>query len=452
MKISLLALGFLAAHTAQAQSGAAGFFNPLSASRNGIHLYSASVYGGYFSGGNTFGLPATSMTPGLQQSGTFSIAGASANFGLSRTGERASFSIRYAPSYVAYPDRTDLNAMGHSFSLNWNRKLGRRWSLDASAMGLVAKQEQSYFSSNAFGIAASLPATFEDLAGAITSGKLTDTQLAALLTGSSVRALPEQTYLYGQRIGSGSVYSGISYAPSERSSFHVSASVNRVQGLPAEKTGSEAAPALIRTTTTGSATFGWRYSLSPRTSIGIEVGTSRTISRQQDAYASSTSFSLSRTVTQHWFIQARAGGGMLSYARNELAASQRPQYTAGASTGYKFRSNTLLASYERTIGDAYGLGAAHTSVATAGWARKTPGSAWSLHAEYGYQQTAGSPLLNTESWRAMGGLARSLTNHLFIGVQYAYFAYPPRPEAITGLLSSGSGLNVSLSWSPSQYR
>ena len=54
MKVGVLTVGCMAAAAAQAQSGAAGFFNPMSASQNGIHLNDVNVYGGYFSGGSPY--------------------------------------------------------------------------------------------------------------------------------------------------------------------------------------------------------------------------------------------------------------------------------------------------------------------------------------------------------------------------------------------------------------
>jgi hypothetical protein len=312
--------------------------------------------------------------------------------------------------------------------------------------------QQTLFSPNAFGLAASLPTSFEDLTGALLSGKFTDPQLAAALTGSSAHQLPEQTYLYGSRIGTASLLSGVTYTPRSRSSFHINVSATRLQRLSVGSSDDLGNRSPVPQTTSGSASFGWKYSLTSRTNIGIEVGTSRTFSRLQDGYASSASFSISRTMSPHWFVQGQVGGGMLTYTRETFAQPQKPQYTAGGGMGYKLRSHTLLASYTRSIGDAYGLGAGTTSSATAGWAYKLPGSRWSLSASYGYQRTDGSAQYNTESWRASGGIARALTNHVFFSVQYAYFTFPAVQGSLTGLLGAESAVSMGLTWSPSQYR
>ena len=90
-----------------------------------------------------------------------SVTGGSASFGWSRTGDRSSLAISYSPTYTAYPERTEFNSASHAFTLNWNRKLGRKWSFNVGATGLVANLQQTYFAANAFGLAASLPTTFD---------------------------------------------------------------------------------------------------------------------------------------------------------------------------------------------------------------------------------------------------------------------------------------------------
>jgi len=197
---------------------------------------------------------------------------------------------------------------------------------------------------------------------------------------------------------------------------------------------------------------GWAYSLSPRTNVGLEISTSRTFTRLQDGYASSGSVSIGRKMSEHWFVQGRAGGGLILYTRHAFAPPTKPQYSAGGNIGYKLRSHSLLASYDRSIGDAYGLGGGTTSSATAGWNWRAPGGMWSLRADYGYQRTDGSFLVNTESWRASGGVGRSLTNHLYFSAQYSYFIYPKGQSGVTGLSGAESGVSAGLTWSPSSYR
>lgn len=449
MKLAGLAILVCLAVTATAQSGAAGFFNPLSASHDGIHLYGVSVFTGYFSGGVPFEVSTVSILPA---SGPVVVTGVSANFGWTRSAERSSVAISYSPSYTAYPNHTDFNTISQTFSMNWNRKVGQKWSFNFGVTGLVSNLQQMYFSANGLGQAASLPTTFDGLAGAILSGTFTDSQLASALTGVSANALPEQAYVYGRRIGSASVVTGLSYAPSGRSSLHASVTANRMQGLNSGEATQGATQSLIPQTTAASVNLGWGYSLSSRTHIGVDMVTSRTFSRLQDGYASDASFSIGRTMSTNWFLQGTAGVGVLTYLRQTIPVKNNIQYTGGGSLGYKLRSHTLLASLNRSLGDSYGLGSASTDAATVGWAWKAPGSSWSLSANFGYQQLRGSAVRGYESWRATGGIARALNAHMFVSLQYAYFTLPSNLVLSSEMLGAQSGVTMNLSWSPSQYR
>jgi hypothetical protein len=298
-----------------------------------------------------------------------------------------------------------------------------------------------------------LPTTFEGLAGAILGGKFTDAQLASALTGAQARGFPEQTYLFGQRTGSGAAQVGITYTPSGRTSFHLSAMGTRMQSLKAGgKPQNATSQVLIPQSTTAGIMLGWGYELTPRTHIGVDVQSQRIFSRLQEGYTSHSDISIGRTMSPHWFVQGRVGVGYLSYARSSIATPGKIQYLAGGGIGYKMRSHTFLAEYDRTIGDAYGFGSASTSSANAGWSWKPAGSMWSMSANFGYQQMNGSVILATSnSWRANGGIARALNAHLFVSVQYAYFMYPSN-AAVASALNAGSGVSMTLSWSPSQYR
>ena len=445
----LLILACLGAGTAAAQSGAAGFFNPLSASRDGIHLYGVSVFGDYFSGGIPFELPTVSMLP---TSSTPVVTGGSAALGWSRTRDGSSLAVSYTPSFYASTDRTVVNYLNGGFSLNWNRKVNQKWTVSASVSGQVSSLEQTYFAANAFGLAASLPSTFDSLAGAMLSGTFTDAQLASALTGASGHLLPEETYLYGQRFGSASARAGLSYAPTGRSSFHISVSATRIQHLSFGQTTDAGAPLTIPQTTSGSVSLGWGYSLSPRTHIGLDASTSRTFSRLLDGYTTQGAFSIGRTMSEHWFVQGRIGAGVATYTRQTVATPSNLPYTAGGSIGYKVRSHTLIASFDRSLADSYGLGSTSTDSAMAGWAWKAPGSLWSLSANYGYQRLNGGIERGNESWRATGGIARALSQHLFISLQYAYFTSPANLAALAALTGAENAVMVGLSWSPSQYR
>jgi hypothetical protein len=184
----------------------------------------------------------------------------------------------------------------------------------------------------------------------------------------------------------------------------------------------------------------------------VDASVSRTFSRLEDGYASTAGLSIGRTMSEHWFVQGRVGVGKMTYSRQAVATSANVQYTAGGGIGYKVRTHTLLASFDRSLADAYGLGSTSTDSATAGWTWKVPGSSWSLSANYGYQRLNGGVLRGNESWRATGGIARALNQHTFVSLQYAYFTAPANLAALAGVTGAENAVTVSLSWSPSPYR
>jgi hypothetical protein len=171
----------------------------------------------------------------------------------------------------------------------------------------------------------------------------------------------------------------------------------------------------------------------------------------QDSYASTAAFSIGRTISEHWFVQGRVGGGVTTYLHQTVATPSNIPYTAGGSIGYKMHSHTLITSFDRSLADSYGLGSTSTDSAMAGWAWKAPGSLWSLSANFGYQRLNGVLVLRNESWRATGGIARSVNSHVFMSLQYAYLE-APSIQGTVGPLGAQSAVIMSLTWSPSQYR
>ena len=121
---------------------------------------------------------------------------------------------------------------------------------------------------------------------------------------------------------------------------------------------------------------------------------------------------------------------------------------AGASVGYKVQSHTIMAAYNRSVGDSYGVGASATSDATAAWHYRHPGSQWSISSGFDYQQLIGSAFRNSTSWRANASISRSLNSHLFVSAQYGYYRLPT-DLLVAGQNLSQSGAVLMLSWSPS---
>jgi hypothetical protein len=417
----------------------------------GSLLQSVSISSGYYTGGTPAGFEVVSPN---QLSGPTAMVAVTAAFGGSKSGEKSSITWSYSPSYFStvYSESNvpTHGALNHRFGLTWQRKLGSRWSVNASANGFLASMEQLYFAPGLLSSVAAVPTTFDDLAAALLAGKYSDAQLAALLTGSSVHASPEQQFPYGTRLMSAAANLGLTWAPTGRTSLSVTLTGGRTQTVNgAGITGRQpATPVLtLPPVTNAAASISWGYSLSPRTNISIQATSSRTFSRIQQGYASSMSFSVGRTLSRRWFVQGSLGAGGLTYGYQRYAQPKTIQYLAAGSVGFKTSSYTLLASYSRSLGDAYGLGSGTSSTGAAGWSWNRPGSPWSLTASVTYQELNNPLFRNTRSWRTGAGLGRSLGQHLTANWQYIYMQLPA-DIVVAGLNNTENGVMASLTWRP----
>ena len=442
-----------AAPLAWGQTQAFNSFNPLSSSANGFHLYGVSVYGAYYNNGTPFGLDTTTFNP-YQSSSGVGVLGVAANLGWSKSTDRATASIVYSPSYVGSPSNSQYNEFSQRAAINWSQKIGNAWSFGFSASGMLTNYEQLFFSPSALGSAAASSATFEDLASSSFTGKTSNTQLAPVLAGSQLASAPEQSFLYGNRLLSAGSAISLTYSPHGRSSLQVSLSGARTQNYQDNVSGSAENASnfvLVPKSTSADVMLTYSYSISPRTQIGFTASSMRVWSSYVRGFTSQGSFTLARTLTPHWFVNLHGGVGVITYSQSQFPQSSTPQSLGGGSLGYKVLSHTFLASFERTIGDFYGLGASTTNGFNAAWNWRRPGSAWSLFAGGGYQQLSGSVFVNTTSWRASAGVARALGRHFFMDVQYGYFQIPSNLAA-SGARIDESGIIVSATWSPSSYR
>ena len=125
---------------------------------------------------------------------------------------------------------------------------------------------------------------------------------------------------------------------------------------------------LLPTTTSGTAGVTVSYSLSPLTQLGGSLNTSRTSSALEDFYTTSSTIFLAHTFRRHWFLQLHGGVGIINPVRQTSFLPDNGTAPHGwRQLRFKSFSHTLLASFDRAVGDSYGLGAAATSSATLTW-------------------------------------------------------------------------------------
>jgi hypothetical protein len=412
--------------------------------RSGLQLLNVSGYAAYYSNG----LPTTGgFQTGAVNLGADLAEGGSAVIGWSKLTDRSTFAMTYSPSYTGRVRYSSLNALNHAFSLYTASKIAPRWNFSFSVRGDLSSLEQILFSPTTLSSAASTPASFENLAAALTGAKYTNPQLAAVLTSAPVVESPLATLLYGQRMFTSGAQSALSYSASPRLSLTFTAGGSRTQHVSESTPGAESR-LLVADTTSGTAGVAISYSLSPLTQLGASVSTARISSAFYGLYTTTSLASLGHTFGRRWFLQVHGGVGFTNPFQQTFSfESGKPHPSGGGSLGFKTLSTTLLGSYDRAVSDSYGLGAASTSSATVAWRWARPDRAWSLESSLTWQELRGNAMANTSGWQMTVGAGRKLGAHLALLTQYTYLDYSGGlPTALSSL--SQSAVRVSVVWNP----
>jgi hypothetical protein len=442
--------GLALARTAGAQ--VIDHFNPISSGSNGVHLYGLSVSGMYSTGagaGTELGLP---VVPLSSKSASLTTVQAAASFGFARNIGKTYFTIDYSPSWVQGVRGGDFKAANHVLSLSTGRTISTKWSVNGSMNGILTDFNQLMFVQPQSLNVAMTPGSFDEFAAAVLTGRTGSLPLTQTINAAQLVS-PETAYLYGGRILNLSMHGSVSYAYSTRSAINLSVSTSRSQfsNSGGNLSGHVGSNYSVPWTTNAVPSFGWSHSLTPRTTISVNLYTNRVISQYQDAYSSQVGVSIGRTMSPHWFLQGTLGVGLIKLLRHTLSVNTGPQITYGTALGYRVYAQTITASFNRSVSDIYGLGANATDSSSAAWAWKRPGSSVSLTGSFGYSRLISPQFSNTGSWTGLASAAKALNSQVTLSASYGYVQYPATILA-TGSNVTRSGVIVSLSWSPSARR
>jgi len=439
----ILILGWLSpAVTLWAQDAAAAPALP----QPGPQLRAVSGYTGYYSSFLPNGAGFQTGASNLPADFGF---GGSAVFDWTHFSERSSFALTYTPSYTGSARFSSTDALNHGLSLSASRKVAPRWTWGFAMAGSLNNIEQSLYAPTALSSAAAVPSNFADLAAGLLQSKFTtNPELGSVLTGAPLIESPLNSLFYGVRMFTASVQTSLAYSYSPRLSISFSAGSSRAQHLK----DSQAAPTqntfLIPNTTSGTASLMVSYSLSPVTQIGGSVTSSRTLSPLFDAYTTTSLATLGRTFSGRWIVQMHAGVGVTNPLRQTAFITPgKPYPSVGGGLAYKTGSHTFLGSYDRTVTDAYGVGASTSSSANGTWRWGNPGRRWWMDCTAGWQQMSGNGLSNIGGWHLNTGFNRAVGPHVSVRTEYAYLHYTG------GLLAaaynfSQSAVRVIVSWYP----
>lgn len=389
------------------------------------------------------------LLPYTANLGSDAVLGAGVSVGWTKRSARSNFNITYSGNYISRVVYSDWNAFNHFLSITANRHLSPRWNLTVSTSGSLSRYDQLLQTPTLFASLVAAPGTFEDLSSAVLAGKYTNDQLASLLTGSPLIESPARTLLFGNRVFDSGLRTSIEYTASPRLTVTLSGGASRVEHLadPARQDGQRYAY-LLPNASTGSAAVDVSYALTPHTQVGVEMTSSRVFSRFQDAYISRVEGTLGRTIGRHWFAQLRGGGGFMNNVRSAYPFTSSVQPVVGATLGYRTYAHTLMGTYQRTVGGAYGAGIAQMNIYMAAWQWRRPGRQWGLFSNYGEEQLRRAIFANINGWRAAAGVNRRMGRHTMCEMSYSYGAFST-PSSATPFKSSMHSVTVSLTWYPS---
>lgn len=354
---------------------------------SGLQLDSVSAFAAYYSDGltaNLVPLQSSLLAPDVGM-------GAAATLTWVHATERSDLSLTYTADYSGRLRYSAWDALNHRLSMNAAHQLTPLWDFRLAAGVGVATTDQLVLLGGQFSAAAPVSASL---------------------------------LLYGDRVFNSSAIASLVYKLSSRTSLTWHVGGARLQSLANNLPGTQ--PGLVswlRQSTTASAGFDVSHSISPRTQVGVTFGTNRLISGYLDAWSQSASVSLSRAFSQRWFAAVRGGAGFIRPVQPVANLDTGPQYLAGGTIGYRTPALTLQASFDRTVGDPYGLGSAATISALASWNWARPGSPWSFRTSGGEQQLEHGVFATVRTRQIAFSAGRSLTRYFQLTAEYGYMRY-----------------------------
>jgi len=413
----------------------------------GLQLIGVSVYSGYSTSAYPDGGFALNNSNGAAPLGGDATYGASASVGWQRHLARTDFSALYTGSYSGMVRNSGLNALNHSLSISAARKLTPRWTFEFSASAQDATLAQVLYQPSSLSVLSVAPATFDDLAAALSAGQFTSAQAASILTGTPILQTPGRNVLVGDRILSYTAQAGVNYAFSSRLHMHfgsfAAAGQTRLGGQ------DNVAPSnyVMPRTLGGDAGMGLSYSLSPRTDVGFDLGVNRTQNRIQTAYVNTATAFVSRKMGTHWFLRLQGGGAYSVITDQTTGSPKTRQIIGGGSLGFQARTHTLIGSYTRSAADTFGFAVGAITSEAGAWSWRQPGSRWGLFASFSEQQTRNTGFSSLTGWQAAGGVTARLDSHATLSAQYVYLSNSGTYLGTFNNLAIHS-VRLSLGWSP----
>jgi hypothetical protein len=190
------------------------------------------------------------------------------------------------------------------------------------------------------------------------------------------------------------------------------------------------------------------YSVSRRTSVGVETGYFRTVSPNGKTQAGSAGFSVSRVFSRRWYGNAVVGYGMGDFVLPSTKATfLRTDFQGRATLGATFAAQSLSLSAVRQIGDSYGLGAQSTSLANLVWTWHPKRQRWGLQSMAGFDQLSGLQAGKIETAMFQAAITRRLTDQFSCAAEGVY-TWGLQAGATSLPRRSQNSMRLSIVWHP----
>lgn len=413
----------------------------------GVELLGASVYWSR----NWLDLPPASLSllgPGLALSDS---VGLSAAVGYSRSKPTSSFFIRYAPS-GQYSSVYGWNSVNHAGSLSYAKSLSPNLNWMVGGQGFAGNYDQFLYLPSQAAVLTSSGLTFGDLSSAFLNGSYSSQDIASLISGSSAIDTSAQRYFYGTRFWSAGLSTSLSYTYSPRLTFSMSANVHHDQRLTDSANLAGNPSSLLYESTAATGTLNANYSLTAKTTLGLALNGGHAFTDYDSTYNASAVLS----VGHRWnHVFARIHGGAVeqwvAYSSVSSTLSQ-PSAAFGGSLGISTTAHTLIGTYNRTVGNSYGIPDQFTETSTLTWNWARPNQKWGVQAAFSAYHIS-FPSGNFWGYRGNAGIGRALGRGIAVQAQYVYDTNrgSPFPNSYLPIdVGNLQGVRVSLSWSPWQ--
>jgi hypothetical protein len=411
----------------------------------GLRIYSLSTFFGY----SKFDAPqaaVNSSNPFLTSRKAYGVSG---SIGWQRFRGRTAFSFRYTGSYSGVLRDTNWNGANHTASFTLTRPFARKWTIDFRATGQDTFFEQFLFDPTSLAAVAQTPATFDNLAAAMSVGQFTSSDSAVLLNSSATAASATRSALLGSHIYTYGANAGISYEPSKRWNIRLGGFTLAGQQRSGDSIPGAQLNYILPRTTGGDLSVAVDFFASPRTSIDFTVLQNYISSRFQQSSGTAGSIGLGRKMGRHWFLRGSVGSYVAEHQTGGVR--QKVQTIGSGSLGWTTYGNTFVGSFTRSGYDmTLGTIGTNTTLSVA-WNWRRPRNNWGLNAAFSRIENSSAGLSSLNGWQTTGGFSERLPGNLFVTANYTHLSSRGTYLNFANRINI-DGARITLGWAPQRRR